>query len=38
MIMKSSGLIHKPIRKQRKFTELEYHKHRLRKVPFFEHV
>ena len=35
--MKSFCLIHKSIRKQRKFTELEYHKHRPRKVPISEH-
>ena len=27
-----------PIRQQRKLTEHEYHKHRPRKVPIFEHV
>ena len=31
-------LIHKSIRKQRKFTELEYLKHRSSKLPFSEHL
>ena len=36
--MTSLCLIHKSIRKQRKLTEHEYHKHRPRKVLFSEHV
>ena len=36
--MKSLCLIQKSIRKQRKCTEHEYHKHRPRKVLFSEHV
>ena len=36
--MTSLCLIYKSIRKQRKFTEHEYHKHRPRKVLFSEHV
>ena len=36
--MKSLCLIHRSIRKQIQLTEHEYHKHRPRKVLFFEHV
>ena len=38
MTMKSLCLVYKSIRKQRKFTEHKYHKHRPRKVSFSEHV
>ena len=38
MTIKSLCLIHKSIRKQSKFTEHEYHKHRPRNVLFSEHV
>ena len=38
MTTKALCLVHKSIRKQRKFTEHEYHKHRPRKVSFSEHV
>ena len=38
MTIKSLWLIDTSIRKQTRFTEHNYHKHRPRKVPFSEHL